>query len=398
MKYKTRFFLFFIAMSLFHLSANFVHPVTPTLIKNLNQPEYMFGLMFAVMTITNFALSPFWGKINLYISSRLSLLICCVSYALCQLGFAYSVNQLQLLTVRALAGIFIGGINVSLLTYVVNDAKPEDQGKYLIYTATNQSVLAAFGYLVGGMVGEYSILLTFWLQFVFLCAAGALFRFGCASDKCIDGTIPVKQLIIDANPLQAFFEGKHFMTTAFVMLFVINALINLGNTGFDQAFNYYLKDQLNLTSSYNGIIKAVVGFVSFAANMSLCLWIIRKTNVKKSMVVLLLGCTAVSVATVLPLSLRLFMVFGVLVYTGYSVIVPVLQDMVANLSDPAQKNLVMGFFNATRSIGSIIGALAAGFIYGIHAKLPFLCVALSYGLGILVALLFLLHQGRKAKM
>ena len=163
MKYKTRFFLFFIAMSLFHLSANFVHPVTPTLIKNLNQPEYMFGLMFAVMTITNFALSPFWGKINLYISSRLSLLICCVSYALCQLGFAYSVNQLQLLTVRALAGIFIGGINVSLLTYVVNDAKPEDQGKYLIYTATNQSVLAAFGYLVGGMVGEYSILLTFWL-------------------------------------------------------------------------------------------------------------------------------------------------------------------------------------------------------------------------------------------
>ena len=395
MKYKTRFFLFFIAMSLFHLSANFVHPVTPTLIKNLNQPEYMFGLMFAVMTITNFALSPFWGKINLYISSRLSLLICCVSYALCQLGFAYATNQLQLLTVRALAGIFIGGITVSLLTYVVNAAKPEDQGKYLIYTATNQSVVAAFGYLVGGMVGEYSILLTFWLQAIILCIAGVLFRLGCASDKCIDEKISMKQLARDANPLQAFFEGKYFMTAAFVMLFVINALINLGNTGFDQAFNYYLKDQLNLTSAYNGIIKAVVGLVSFVANMSLCLWIIRKTNVKKSMVVLLLGCTAVSVATVLPLSLRLFMVFGVLVYTGYSVIVPVLQDMVANLSDPAQKNLVMGFFNATKSIGSIIGALAAGFIYGIHAKLPFLCVALSYGLSILVAVLFLIRRRKQ---
>ena len=43
------------------------------------------------------------------------------------------------------------------------------------------------------------------------------------------------------------------------------------------------------------------------------------------------------------------------------------------------------------------GGLAAGFIYGIHAKLPFLCVALSYGLGILVSLLFLLHQGKKSK-
>ena len=223
----------------------------------------------------------------------------------------------------------------------------------------------------------------------------SLFRLGCASDKCIDEKISMKQLIIDANPLKAFFEGKYFMTAAFVMLFVINALINLGNTGFDQAFNYYLKDQLNLTSAYNGIIKAVVGLVSFAANMSLCLWIIRKTNVKKSMVVLLLGCTAVSVATVLPLSLRLFMVFGVLVYTGYSVIVPVLQDMVASLAAPEQKNLVMGFFNATRSIGSIIGALAAGFIYGIHAKLPFLCVALSYGLSILVAVLFLIRRRKQ---
>ena len=81
MKYKTRFLLFFVAMALFHLASNFAHPVTPTIIQELGLPDYMFGLMLAVMMIANFALSPSWGNINRFISSRESLLICCVGYA-----------------------------------------------------------------------------------------------------------------------------------------------------------------------------------------------------------------------------------------------------------------------------------------------------------------------------
>ena len=49
MKYKTRFLLFFVAMALFHLASNFAHPVTPTIIQELGLPDYMFGLMLAVM-------------------------------------------------------------------------------------------------------------------------------------------------------------------------------------------------------------------------------------------------------------------------------------------------------------------------------------------------------------
>ena len=93
MKYKTRFLLFFVAMALFHLASNFAHPVTPTIIQELGLPDYMFGLMLAVMMIANFALSPSWGNINRFISSRQSLLICCVGYALAQLGFAYSTPR-----------------------------------------------------------------------------------------------------------------------------------------------------------------------------------------------------------------------------------------------------------------------------------------------------------------
>ena len=187
------------------------------------------------------------------------------------------------------------------------------------------------------------------------------------------------------------------MCAAFAMLFAVNILINFGNTGFDQAFNYYLKDELGLTSAYNGIIKAGVGFISFFANMTLCIWIINRTNVKKSMVVLVGVCAAAALMTTLPVSIWIFIAFSILAYAGYSVSVPVLQSMVAAKAEPEQRNLVMGFFNATQSLGSIMGSLTAGFIYSVHVKLPFACTFVIYAVGTLAAAGYLLYKGKGKK-
>ena len=292
---------------------------------------------------------------------------------------------------RLLAGVFIGGVFVSLLTYVVNIARPEDVAKYLTYSATIHSVFGAFGYLIGGVVGEFSIRATFWLQAVTLLVCGILFRLCCLPDREYREKLSVKELIANGNPFDAFRDGKYFMNTAFVLLFLVNILINLGNTCFDQVFNYYLKDQLGLTSAYNGIIKAVVGLISFLFNMTLCLWIIRKTNTGRSMVALVCACTLASVGTVLAPQISVFLSCGIALYAGYSVSVPVLQNMVATRADPSQKNLVMGFYNATKSLGSIIGSLLAGFLYAIHVKLPFILIAVVYGLSVAAAAGYLVY-------
>ena len=397
MKYKLRFAVFFGAMILFNLAANFAHPVTPTIIQELGLPDYMFGLMFAMMMVSNFLFSPLWGKINTVISSRTTLLVSCAGYGAAQLGFAYGTTQSVILLARTLAGVFVGGIYVSFLTYVINMAKPEDQGKYLTYSATIQSVFGAFGYLVGGFLGEYSIRMTFLLQSGALIFSGIVFYAVCLPDNVVTEKVPVRQILRQSNPLQAFLDGKYFMTMAFVMLFAVNVLTNFGNTGFDQVFNYYLKDQLSLTSSYNGLIKAAVGFISFAFNMTLCLWIIRKTDTRISMLVITAVCTAASVGALLVPGMALYIVCSVLVYAGYSVSLPVLQDMVARKADPLQKNLVMGFYNATKSLGSIGGSLTAGFLYGIHVKLPFLVVAIVYGLSVLAAFGYLICEKRPGK-
>ena len=278
MKYKIRFSLFFAALILFHLAANFAHPVTPTIIQELGLPDYMFGLMLAAMMISQFLLSPFWGKINASITSRQTLLISCMGYAVAQLGFAFAQSQASILLVRVLAGIFVGGAFVSFLTYVINTAKPEDQAKYLTYSATIQAVFSAFGYLIGGVLGEWSIRGVFLLQAGTLAVAGVMFRLVCLPDDMASSQMSMRQIFRETNPLQAFLDSRYFMNRAFLLLFTLNILMNFGNTGFDQVFNYYLKDQLNLTSSYNGLIKAAVGLISFVFNMTLCIWVIQKTD------------------------------------------------------------------------------------------------------------------------
>lgn len=389
MKYKHRFFAFFVAMILFSLSSNFAHPVTPTIIQDLHLNDYMFGVALAMMQLANFLMSPFWGKINNYISSRVSLLICCCGYGIAQVWFAYATTEPMIICARLFAGAFVGGIFVSFLTYVVNVAKPEDQAKYLTYSATIHSVAGAFGYLIGGVLGEFSIKGTFLVQALTLIATGILFYAVSLPDGQAKEEISYKKLAKDANPLKAFLECGQFMTIAFAALFAVNILINFGNTGFDQAFNYYLKDQLSLSSSYNGIIKAAVGLVSFVSNMTLCIWIINKTNVKRSMVLLCAVCTAAAAGALLAPGIGLFIAFSILVYAGYSVSLPVLQNIVAAQADPQRKNLVMGFYNATKSLGSIAGSLTAGFIYSVHVKLPFACTTLIYGLSMAAAIGYL---------
>ena len=392
MNSKTRTRAFFATMILFNLAANFAHPVTPTIIKELGLHDYMFGLALAVMMSVNFLISPFWGKINTYITSRKTLLVCCIGYGAAQLLFCYATTEGGILLARALAGIFVGGCLVSFLTYIVNTSPAEDQARHLTYNATIHSVAGALGFLVGGLLGAVNPRYAFLAQALCLCISGVLFYGICLKDGAQGDRPSLPKLVRDANPLKAFSDSRCFMNTAFVLLFAVNLLINFGNTGFDQAFNYYLKDQLSLSSAYNGVIKGAVGLISFVFNMTLCLWIIRKTDVRISMVVLTAVCALSAFLTVLPGRIPIFILFSVLVYAGYSVSLPVLQSMIVNLASPGQKNLVVGFFNAIKSLGCMAGSLTAGFLYGVFPKLPLICMCAVYCLSIAAAVGYLSYS------
>ena len=153
---------FFAVMFVFNMAANFVHPVTPTIIVDLGLDDAMFGLALAAMMLCNFLFSPFWGKMAGLLSSRKVLLISGFGYAVGQVLFGLARTEVEFLLARMFAGIFVGGCYVAFLTYTANCSPAEKRGKNLAINATVNSVSASFGYCVGGLVGEWNVYFSVW--------------------------------------------------------------------------------------------------------------------------------------------------------------------------------------------------------------------------------------------
>ncbi len=391
--------LFFTVMFVFNMAASFVHPVTPTIIQTLHLSDYMFGVAMAAMMTANFLFSPFWGKLNDYISSRRTMLICGIGYAIGQVFFGVARTELQFVLARMFAGVFVGGAYVSFLTYVVNCSDVNVRGRNMAVNATVQSVASSFGYFVGGMIGEFNVFLSVWVQAATLAVTAVCFFLIMADDSTEDihqlkGSVLAKE----CNPFAAFWNCRRFMTQLMVLLFLVYGFCNLGYMAFEQCFNYYIRDQFGFTSGYNGVIKAGLGVISLIANSTICMQILRKNQVSRSMVKIMTVCSLSTVGVILLDRIIPFVLVNVLFFAFYFISLPLLQNMVAELGRGDGSNLIMGAFNSTKSFGSIFGSLFAGLIYSINAKLPFVFGFVAFALATLMSLIYWrLEQKQKAR-
>lgn len=370
---------FFAACTLLSLAANFAHPVTPALIQQRGFGDYMFGIALAAMMVMNFLTSPFWGRMVTYVSSRRVALICCTGYAVGQAMFGLATSEAMMIGARMFAGMFTGGAFTSLLTYLVNTSPEESRSRYLLTLATLQTVAGAFGYFVGGMLGELSLNLAIIAQSVTLAACGVIFYFMWDEDSTTTlRQVRSSQVLKEANPLAAFVAGRSIVTPLLVVLFAVCALASLGGVAFDQSFNYYLRAQLGLSSGYNGAIKGVIGFVCLAVNATIGAWVVKKTDISRSSIAVYLLCSVAILIVILVNSMVLFLAANVLYFGVLAISVPLTQSLVADRARGSESNLVMGFYGGLRSLGGIFGSLMAGFLYTVGPKLPFVLGLVSF--------------------
>lgn len=396
---KTKYYqpLFFSLVILFSLAANFAHPVTPTFIVERQLDSSMFGVALAAMMTANFLFAPFWGRLCNYIPTRLIVLIGCMGYAVGQIIFVSAYTEILVILGRMVGGMFAGGVFVALSNYIINTTQdPTRRGENLIMMITLQNVASAAGYFVGGMLGVISTETAFIIQILVLIACALLPLLICQDDTPYKHK-PDKPLSIqDANPFRAFAAARRFMTPMLALIFAIIALTSIGQNSFDQCFNYYIKDQFNLSSAYNGIFKAVIAVVTILANSSICVWLQRKTDTNRSFLPILFCCSLSLGAILFFDSLIPFVVVDIVFFTFNAMRLPLLQNMCAMRSNSENSNEVMGFYQAMNSMGGIFGALFAGLIYDTNPLLPFILAFAAFAVATLVALLYV-RKYNKAK-
>ena len=387
-KDNSRLGYFFTVLFVFNMAANFVHPVTPAIIVDLQLNDYMFGLALAAMMAFNFLFSPVWGKVAGFLSSKKVILVSGAGYAIGQLFFGIARTEIQFLLARMFAGIFVGGCYVAFLTYTVNASTPEKRGRNLAINATIQSVSASFGYFVGGMVGEINIYAPVWLQSATLAGCALLMYLGCRNDQQVEAPrLNARQLMRDCNPFSAIAQCRRFMTPALLYLFLAFGLSNLGYIAFEQCFNFYLRDQFGLSSGYNGVIKAALGVISLISNATLCMWILRRNRISPWIAGVMGVCMAAMIGVICFDSLIPFIAVNVLFFAFYFISVPLMQNRAAVLGAGENSNLVMGSVNAVKSFGSIFGSALAGFLYEWTPKMPFVFGFAAFALAAVMAAL-----------
>lgn len=371
----------------YSIMANLAHPIEPTIYTSLGFHDYMFGVAFACMAVTNFALSPFWGKICERYGSAKIMGLSSFGYAFSQYLFAICKTELGIALARVLAGVFISTISVGQLLYIMRYSPKEKATQNLMYNATCAAVMSPVGYLIGGFLGDVSIFFTMMCQVGGLVVQGILFLTILDDDVEPNQTLPAgRELLKEINPFHSFGEIKPYLNTFLWVFFALIAVNAFATTCYEQSFNYLIKAEYGFPASYNGMLKAFVGIVAFTANFTICNWLLHHTDSKHSSVYVLLIQLLMSIGIVLITDLVPFIIINVVFFGFNAVCLPLLQ---ATLNEKARQNnasgIFVGMFNAVRSVGMIGGSLVAGFLYAISYRLPFALTSVLFAVAVILA-------------
>ncbi len=342
----------------------------------------MFGVAFASMSLTNFAFSPFWGKISRSIGSSKVLGFCFMGYAFSQFIFGSATTEFQIALARFIAGIFISGISVNQILYVLDNSEEGKAGQNLATQVTINVVLNAFGYMIGGFLGDISIELTFAAQVIGLFLGGVMYLLFLEDGNVSKEKVNFKAVLSSSNPFQAFIEGKEIMSYVVITFLMMGVAASFATTCYEQCFNYYIKDQFGFPPSANGMLKAVVGFITLLANSTICNYLLKKTNIVKSVTPVFAICFSMMISIILLEDIVPFIIMNVVFFGFNAIYQPILQAMINILVPKEQNGILAGLHNAMRSLGMMGGSLLAGFIYAVGPKMAFIVSAIAFLLAI----------------
>ncbi|MBQ9534315.1 MAG: MFS transporter [Clostridia bacterium] len=386
---------YFVIYAFISCACSFIHPVTPTFLKELAMPNYMFGVTFAAAMAASFCLSPFVGRLGGFFSSKNVLAVGCVGYACMQFLFSQATTEAGIIVTRFLSGCMYVTMQVCPLTYIINVSSPETRGRNLAVKAAIASAFGAAGYFIGGLLGEISVMTAFIAQISCMCLAGALVFFLFDTDLPADAVRPAAgELVRLANPFSSFKQCGSFLSKSVIIMFAALILAGISGNAFDQCFNYYLKDVLGLTSSYNGTIRAVTGLLALVLNTTLCVWLMRNTDIKKTSVTVMSLSSLCLLALLLITAPLPFIIMYIVYVTVNSVNNPLTQNIVAENAGAGSSNLLMGFYSSVNSLAMVVGSLVAGFMYDIEPHIPFV---FSFAIAVLAVLFMAWYRRESGK-
>lgn len=365
-------------------------PITPAIISGLGIPDYMFGVAFATMNFFSFLMAPIWGRLSdLYGRGRV-LVVSLLGAAAGQTILCFCVNAPTLILARAVTGCFNAGHLINTMAYFIESGEESARQRNLAMHVTFSTLFSAIGYLVGGLLGNRSHSLTFSLQIGLLLFCGVTLL-------PLIGEPPLREkpaVSAGKGMLAAFRGAQYLMTPTLLLSLALTIVATVGTNLFDEAFNYFLSDNLGFMPSRIGGLRAVTGLLGLAGYFLISKRLLRGNRLRPAQVAIY-GCCALALAMVVASgSVPGFLACAITFTFCNSIANSLLQVSVVGSVPPESIGTAAGVFQSSKTMGSVIGALLSGFVYMVDQTLPFRVSAYVFGGAALLALVTLIVVGK----
>jgi len=375
------------------ITANFHHPNTPKFFTMLNLPNHLFGTSFAVMVFAVFLTSPIWGSLGDNYSRKKTLVYSTLFYGMSQIAFGLSGTVWQILLTRAIAGIFSGGFMVGLMAMIVDVSDTAKRGERIAAYSALMSVTMAIGFLIGGALGYLPVRYVFYIQGTTMIVVSFLMRFILEeSNEAKKDKTSKPQFIW--NILRDKEKSQEIFTPWIVVFLGITFFVFIAFSSNNNAFNYYLREELNFEPIVNGIWKAATGLIGLVANLTINVWIVRKRELKTALRAVLslalLGATMIFLND----SMYPFMLWGLFYFTMHTILFPLLQNFAVQKSAQGA-GFMAGLFTAVKALGEMIGSSVAGFSYDFGSKIPFLISTIALSIAIILSIVQYINRNKE---
>ncbi len=370
-------------MFLMSLLANMGHPVTPELVVSLKMSSFMYGVMFAAMSIAGFVMSPIWGSLSdKYKDRRLFMYIPTIGYGLAQLGFGFSTSVPMIIFFRILGGAFSSSVFTNAIAYIIDETNIEERNKAIANYTAITGFGVSIGYLTGGYIGAKDYHYAFAFQAAGLLIHAVLMRLFLPKSQVHSKVQEASQENLKGSFKASF---KTYLSTSLGVLLLIVLLTSFSNTTYSNGINYYLKKYLNLNPLQIGYYMAFTGIIGMIANIYLTPRLSRKIGDKKSLkyVFLAIGISLMIIGMQENILAKSTIGVFVLFIFVLSMFNPLLQAMVSKHSKN-QHGRIMGLQSSINSVGMVGGSLFSGALMDTYPKISFMVAATLFLISYLI--------------
>ena len=379
------------------ICTNLAHPVTPYLVKTMGWPEISFSIFFSSMSLGMLIFAPIWGSFGDKYGKKLVFLICSIGYSLGQIMFGLFDNLYLVIFARFFSGIFSGGLNVALVSYLSSskDLKDFDKTRLIPWVLSFQLVGNSFGSFLGGLMGDYfsKLNLVLYAQALILTTCGIIMFFLFRLDD--------EDLSFKANKKSFIYNLKNVKNIGFwnVIFLICLTLFSIVFTNATRYLDYYYSD-IGRTTSELGLLNLTIGLSTLFCNVLITPFILKRLKPVLSIILAgVIGSATLFITFMFKNEALLYMIYSTfLVFMATKAIIE--SASVTYISRESEnKGVILGVRQSFYSLGAVIGPILGGLIYYNYEienrnRLFFICAFVCIISTLILSFMFIIKRRR----